>query len=391
MRVECKQCGIEFETNKELEEHEINEHNFGCEHCEKTFQVKWLLEEHISNYHKIQPRALVQCPHCAKIFRANKLLNQHIKRKHIATNGLQNCSICGKIFKNASALANHFKNAHNENESSDDDFEKALSLNEACSVAQNAGKNVEVYNEESSPDDEKMTNENGEVANEGKTEESLEEEKTRLSMMQERLKLVKMGKTVLEQVNVLNKNEESEYVNKSQKVAALVTIKSTLVHGRNNLSSADTTTSKISRPILLESGEGKPTDSINAQFAKVADQIKKRVEKGRQLESMQKLTRLPSSSKDFLSKQTDSPEQYSVQNGEHLKQEKKQDGVKEENQTATQLDPKTIVPISIDREQNLDQMVLATGGSAEASKEFQGSSCEICRFMSELRRKCLAT
>ena len=151
MRVECKQCGIEFETNKELEEHAMNEHNFGCEHCEKTFQVKRLLEEHISNYHKIQPRALVQCPHCAKIFRSNKLLNQHIKIKHkapparVATNGLNNCSKCGKIFMSIPALANHFKNVHNEHESSEDDFEKETSPKKAGGPSQDYTKNVEHY------------------------------------------------------------------------------------------------------------------------------------------------------------------------------------------------------------------------------------------------------
>ena len=63
MRVDCKQCGIEFESNKELEEHEMNEHNFGCEHCEKTFQVKRLLEEHISKDTINCPEKLMKISH----------------------------------------------------------------------------------------------------------------------------------------------------------------------------------------------------------------------------------------------------------------------------------------------------------------------------------------
>ena len=405
MRVDCKQCGIEFETNKELEEHEMNEHKFGCQHCEKTFQVERLLEEHISNYHKIQPRALVQCAHCAKIFRSNKLLNQHKRKEHMAhqakfrkisaTTEVQNCSRCGKTFKNVPALANHLKNAHNENESSDDDFEKATAPKEADSVAGDIAKNVEdydddeVYNEESSPDEEKMSNENAETANEDKAGQSLEEEQNRLSKLQEQLKMVRRGKTSLEQNEVLNKEEESGLVKESQKVEAMTTIKSALAHGRDNL--PKTSTSKIPSPNPLECEDHKPAASIRPRFAKVADQIRSRVQKDRQLDSKQVMARLPSSSKEFFSNQTNKshslgnvPEESSVPKRNLLTQGQKSADVIEESKVPAELDIKdqgTVVLKSIKGEQKLDQKVLASGaGSDVPDKELQGIPCEICGF-----------
>ena len=149
-----------------------------------------------------------------------------------------------------------------------------------------------MFNEESSPDEEKLTTETAQTANECKTEESLEEEQNRLRMMQEQLKLVKRGKTSLEQV------EESGLVKDSQKVEAL------------------TITSKTSSLSSLESGKWKPTAPIKPQFARVADQIRSRVQKDRQLEGKQIMARLPSPSKDFFSNQKNkSPSLCNVSQG----------------------------------------------------------------------------
>ena len=238
MVFDCKSCGFEWNSAKELEDHEDYEHNFECPQCEETYPTKNQLEVHISNCHNNQ------CPHCAKIFKGNKTLRKHIKMKHVddisskncqqiqqhdpVTNENFQCAKCEKIFRNKEVLTQHDKKMHKDNESSDDEFDQEMSAGKKkVSTLANA-KNIEdydeddVYDEDSSSDEDTGLPEKATVENESKddksTEEgkesrdikSLEEEENHLNKLKLRLKMVKAKSTIetaLEQGKVSKKNE----------------------------------------------------------------------------------------------------------------------------------------------------------------------------------------
>ena len=209
MVFDCKPCGFEFNSGKELKDHEDCEHLFECPQCEETYPMQTQLGEHIKNYHKNRPinkefrNEMFQCPHCPKIYKVNKTLKQHIKTKHVdgvshknnqkiqthydTRNENFDCAECEKVFWNKESLKQHIKEGHL-------DKKKVFTTENALKI--------DDYNEDDLYDEESSSDEDTGLTLNIK---SLEEEENHLNNLKLKLKIVHA--------------KASEFTNKEQQAA----------------------------------------------------------------------------------------------------------------------------------------------------------------------------
>lgn len=140
-KVVCTQCGIDFNSEAQLNRHLSFGHKsmiFQCSICSKAFECKSYLLRHTLTHSEVKP---FKCPTCDKTFRAKCSLSKHIKTKH--TEGEERsfkciecgrgfwcnftykrhllihtgqkpykCSVCGRAFRQDNHLKEHFKRKH---------------------------------------------------------------------------------------------------------------------------------------------------------------------------------------------------------------------------------------------------------------------------------------
>lgn len=99
-----KTCGARFPTLEKLIQHEQNQHDVKCPHCDKIFSSKRNLRKHII-WHT-RPHA---CDRCPSKFATLSALKIHLRTQHQVLSGkkLHSCRECSRSFVDHRNFARH--------------------------------------------------------------------------------------------------------------------------------------------------------------------------------------------------------------------------------------------------------------------------------------------
>ena len=113
----CSICGMKFGTDRWLDKHMADNHNFHintypCSLCGQLLKSESTLYTHMQHIHDTNETKL--CSICGKSFRNKAGLNKHIERVH--SNLEFPCVLCGKVFGCKSDMRTHFNRLHSGKE-----------------------------------------------------------------------------------------------------------------------------------------------------------------------------------------------------------------------------------------------------------------------------------
>jgi hypothetical protein len=95
----CKTCSKYFETQEELEAHELEKlckRNYSCPFCDNDFQFRCRLARHLINKSICKkPEQSKECPFCLNKFVQSGAMMKHVRfHCDVLDNALQNKTIC---------------------------------------------------------------------------------------------------------------------------------------------------------------------------------------------------------------------------------------------------------------------------------------------------------
>ena len=115
----CSICGMQFENERWLHEHNATSHNIhinsggvACGVCGKLLKTLRTLQSHMQNVHEKNTEVL--CGECGKICSNKAALNYHIQSLHSSIEFP--CMECGKLFRSKRLMRMHFNRVHSGRE-----------------------------------------------------------------------------------------------------------------------------------------------------------------------------------------------------------------------------------------------------------------------------------
>ena len=97
----CRECRIEFDTDKEYYFHKTIYHSITCQQCFKMFNTPSALDIHLNSHSKNKPH---KCQYCFSAFSQKGNLLRHVRRMHLDEYYV--CE-CGLEFKDPNNYYDH--------------------------------------------------------------------------------------------------------------------------------------------------------------------------------------------------------------------------------------------------------------------------------------------